>query len=216
MKKVHLDEILFGKFLEMLESKGIKPQGGTLVDGTFVEVPKQHNTKEENAQIKKGEVPKSFENNTHKLAQKDCDASWMKKGDASFFGYKNHPCVDAVWKLIWGYGVTTAKVHDSVPYLDVLPAKPLPGCADAYADSAYSGKDIATEILKRGYEPQICEKGYRNKPLTEEQKASNCTKNKVRCRIEHVFGEQKMRMKNETLRSIGFSRAKFWIAFVKQ
>jgi hypothetical protein len=47
--------------------------------------------------------------------------------------------------------------------------------------------------------------------LTEEQKASNRTKSKVRCRIEHIFGEQKMRMKEETLRSIGLARAKFWI-----
>ncbi|MDR0870323.1 MAG: transposase [Planctomycetaceae bacterium] len=37
----------------------------------------------------------------------------------------------------------------------------------------------------------ICEKGYRNHPLSEEQKASNRLKSKVRCRIEHVFGEQK-------------------------
>jgi hypothetical protein len=59
MKNAHLDEALFDKFLEMLESKGIKPQGGTFVDGTFVVVPKQHNTKEENAQLKKGEVPES-------------------------------------------------------------------------------------------------------------------------------------------------------------
>jgi hypothetical protein len=71
---------------------------------------------------------------------------------------------------------------------------------------------IAEELLKQGYEAQICEKGYRNKPLTEEQKASNRTKSKVRYRIEHVFGEQKMRMKDETLRSIGFARAKFWIS----
>jgi hypothetical protein len=37
MKNVRLDETLFDKFLEMLASKDIKPQGGTLVDGTFVE-----------------------------------------------------------------------------------------------------------------------------------------------------------------------------------
>jgi hypothetical protein len=29
--------------------------------------------------------------------------------------------------------------------------------------------------------------------------------------IEHVFGSQKMRMGDETLRSIGFARARFWI-----
>ncbi|MDR3108735.1 MAG: transposase [Planctomycetaceae bacterium] len=123
----------------------MKPRGGTLVDGTFVEVPRQHHTKEENAQLKNGEVPQSFEHNKHKLAQKDCDASWAKKGDVNFFGYKNHPCVDAFWKLIWGYGVTTAKVHDSVPYWDVLPDQPQPGCEKAYCDSAYSGKNIAVE-----------------------------------------------------------------------
>ena len=34
---------------------------------------------------------------------------------------------------------------------------------------------------------------------------------KIRCRIEHVFGEMKMRMGDETLLTIGFARAKFWI-----
>ena len=32
------------------------------------------------------------------------------------------------------------------------------------------------------------EKGYRNKPLTEQQKAKNKEKSKVRARVEHVFG----------------------------
>ncbi|GHT45077.1 hypothetical protein FACS189454_03990 [Planctomycetales bacterium] len=134
----------------MPESKGIHPQGGTLVDGTFVEVSRQHNTKAENAQLKKGEIPEEFKSNPHRLAQKECDGNWTKKGNAAFFGYKNHPWVDAFWELMWGYA------------------------------------------------PQICEKGYRNHLLTEEQKESNCLKSKVRCRIEHIFGEQKMRMRDET------------------
>jgi hypothetical protein len=146
MKNAGLDEKLFDKFLEMLESKGIKPQGGTLVDGTFVEVPRQHNTRAENEQIKNGEVPKSFEANKHKLAQKDCDASWTKKNDETYFGYKDHPWVDAFWKLIWGYAVTTAKVHDSVPYLDVLPEHPRPGCEGAYSDSAYITAQIPSSL----------------------------------------------------------------------
>jgi hypothetical protein len=85
MKNARLDEVVFDQFLAMLEFKGIEPQGGT-----FVEVPRQHNTKEENTQIKNGEVPKSFETNKHKLAQKDCDASWTKKNEEHFFGYKDH------------------------------------------------------------------------------------------------------------------------------
>ncbi|MDR3110135.1 MAG: hypothetical protein LBU65_10700 [Planctomycetaceae bacterium] len=49
--------------------------------------------------------------------------------------------------MIWGYGVTTAKVHDSVPCLDALPAEPRLGCEQAYADSAYSGKNIILTIF---------------------------------------------------------------------
>jgi hypothetical protein len=46
---------------------------------------------------------------------------------------------------------------------------------------------------------------------TDEQKASNKLKSKIRCRIEHIFGAQKMRMGNEILRTIGMIRAKFQI-----
>ncbi|GHT40691.1 hypothetical protein FACS189443_1400 [Planctomycetales bacterium] len=175
------------------------------------EVPRPRNTKSENAQLKKGEIPEEFKSNPHRLAQKDCDASGAKKGTSYFFSYKDRPWVDAFWKLMWGYAVTPAAVHDSVPCLDVIPEKPHLGCEGVYGDSAYSGKEIAEELLKRGYDPRIYGKGYRNHPLTEEQKESNRLKSKVRCRIEHVFGEQKMRMGNEVLRSIGFARAKFWI-----
>jgi hypothetical protein len=57
----------------------------------------------------------------------------------------------------------------------------------------------------------ICEKGYRNKPLTEEQKKMNKIKSSVRCRVEHVFGAMKSRCRDEVLRTIGMARAKFWI-----
>jgi hypothetical protein len=38
MENAYLDEVFFDKFLAMFESKDIKPQGGTLVGGTFVEI----------------------------------------------------------------------------------------------------------------------------------------------------------------------------------
>jgi IS5 family transposase len=109
------------------------------------------------------------------------------------------------------YAVTGAAAHDSEPYPDVLPAKPAYADQEAFGDSAYSSKEIDTKLKERGYVPLICEKGYRNKPLTQEQKKLNQVKSSVRCRIEHIFGAQKMRMGNEILRSIGFVRARFWI-----
>jgi IS5 family transposase len=73
------------------------------------------------------------------------------------------------------------------------------------------GAETEEQLLKRGFLPMICEKAFRNKPLTEEQKAMNRMKSRVRCRVEHIFGEMKMRMGNEILRSIGLERASFWI-----
>jgi hypothetical protein len=53
----------------------------------------------------------------------------------------------------------------------------------------------------------ICEKGYRNAPLTDEQKESNRQKAKVRARIEHVFGYITRFMGGITIRTIGIDRA---------
>ena len=63
-------EPLFNQFTAQLESQGIITHTGTIVDATFVDAPRQRNTREENNQIKNGEIPKEWEKNTHKLAQK--------------------------------------------------------------------------------------------------------------------------------------------------
>lgn len=75
-----------------------------------------------------------------------------------------------------------------------------------YADSAYSSAEIAAN-LPENCKNEICEKGYRGHPLTEEQKKENNRKSKTRCRIEHIFGFMTNSMKGITLRCIGFKRA---------
>jgi transposase, IS5 family len=77
-----------------------------------------------------------------------------------------------------------------------------------YADSAYSGAPIAEKIPEK-IKNQIHEKGYRNKPLTDEQKAENKRKSSVLARIEHVFGYVTDTMRGITVRSIGIARARF-------
>jgi IS5 family transposase len=52
----------------------------------------------------------------------------------------------------------------------------------------------------------VCEKGYRNKPLTEEQKANNTTKSRVRSRVEHIFGFMENSMHGMYLYNIGIKR----------
>lgn len=56
-------------------------------------------------------------------------------------------------------------------------------------------------------ENQVHEKGYRNLPLTDEQKANNSFKSKTRARVEHVFGFMEQSMNGLFIRSVGMERA---------
>ena len=70
---------LFKKFNRHLDKKGLIARRGSIVDASFVEVPRQRNTRDENEDIRNGEVPEDWEDNTDKLRQKDMDARWTKK-----------------------------------------------------------------------------------------------------------------------------------------
>jgi IS5 family transposase len=65
-----------------------------------------------------------------------------------------------------------------------------------YADSAYRSADIEEYLEKNNCESFVHEKGYKNKPLTEEQKASNKQKSKTRVRVEHIFAFMTNAMNN--------------------
>ena len=109
---------LFHSFNDHLKSEGLAACGGQIIDSTIIPVPKQHNRREENAAIKRGELPQGWEDNPARLRQKDQDARWVKKNQASHYGYKNSISIDASYGLIRSYEVTPANVHDS----QMLPA----------------------------------------------------------------------------------------------
>jgi IS5 family transposase len=82
-----------------------------------------------------------------------------------------------------------------------------------YADSAYRSEAQEQRLAETDIASQICEKGTRGKPLTEEQKHANRTKSKVRARVEHVFGAQAA-MGGHRVRTIGLERAKVKIGLM--
>ena len=219
LNTLNLTEVLFAEFHNQLASLGYVAREGQMIDATFVEVPKQRNTREENKQIKAGELPEGWDKDEKKAIakrrQKDIDARWTKKNSQSYYGYKNHVNADQKHKLIQSYSVTTASVHDSQVF-DVLldqstdeQGKKRP----VYADSAYRSQEQEAKLSKSNMESQICEKGAINHPLTEEQKKSNRVKSKVRARVEHIFGAQAA-MGGHFVRTIGLARAKVKIGMM--
>jgi len=169
-------------------------------------VPIQRNSRDENQQIKQGEIPEGWIEQPHKLAQKDTDARWTKKNGKSYFGYKNHINIDVEYGFIRRYSITDASVHDSQALGVVL--DPNNGGDEVWADSAYRNEKVEAELDALGHLSQIHERAYRNHPLTEEQIASNREKSKTRAKVEHVFGAWVMTMGGKLVRGIGVERVR--------
>lgn len=189
-----------------LARQGYIARGGQILDASIVPVPRNHNTREENATIKKGEVPEDWENKPAKRCQKDLDARWTKKQGKSHYGYKNHVNVDRKHKLVRRYHVSDAAQHDSQA-VDHLLMRGNTG-SGVWADAAYRSEEMEAKLRDRKLKSPIHRKGKRGKPLTDQAKGSNRTKSTVRVRVEHVFGAQANDMGGTLVRTIGLVRAK--------
>src|SRR3990172_7989384 len=194
-------ERLFERLEGYLCGAGYKAKKGMIVDATIVEVPRMRNSREENEQIKEGEVPKSLAENENALRQKDLDARWTQKRGQNYFGYKDHVNVDAKHKLIRKYTVTPAHVHDSVELEGLL--DPWNTAGVVYGDSAYGSHEKEEKLGELGYVFRFNRKGHRGHPLTDGQKRRNRRMSRIRARVEHAFGWMERKTKGVLTRGIG-------------
>lgn len=204
LKAHNLVDALFDVFNTQLFNLGVSMKSGQIVDATFVPVPIQRNSREDNKAVKAGDTPSEWTDK--QAAHKDMDARWTKKNSQSHYGYKDHINIDADTKLITQWVASDASVHDSQAIEAVLRAASVGG-ANVHADSAYRSQEIEALLTDKQLTSHIHERAYKDKPLTDEQNASNKTKSKVRARVEHVFGHMQTAMGGMLVRSIGFARA---------
>ena len=195
---------LFQEFDTFLGEKGFSARKGQIIDASIVEAPRQRNSREENRQIKEGQTPEDW--SEQKKRQKDTDARWTKKNGQNHYGYKNHINVDVKHKLIRGYEVTAASVHDSQVFEDLLDEDN--SSRDVWADSAYRSEEKLKELKERKYREHLQRKGCKHKKLTDWEAQGNRTRSRIRSRVEHVFGVQAKRAGRLIVRAIGLVRVK--------
>ena len=207
LSKSETGKELFDLFFREIANKGYITRNGSIVDASFVESPRRKNTKEQREALKSGKTPDEWSDPAHpqKLMQRDTEAAWTKKGNESYFGYKDNVKVDLDSKFIVDYTVTTASTSD------VKAAEGLFNEEDnvAYADAAYPSFELPEGVVN-----MISEKPNRNRPLTEEQKRNNHEKAKKRCRVEHVFGGMEQMVGGMTIRCKNKERAAFNISML--
>ena len=201
-------EALFEDFDGYLEKQGYLAMGGQIIDASIVPVPKQRNSRDDNARIKDGETPEGWKDQPAKRSQKDTDARWTKKHGKSHYGYKNHVNVDRRHKLVRRYqvtgrgGATTARSWRTSLIRTTRPRTCL-------GRTAPIGRRRSRRSSKeKGLNSRIHRKGHRDKPLSEREKRGNKARSKVRARVEHVFGAQSNDMGGTLVRSIGLVRAR--------
>ncbi|MFG6084209.1 IS5 family transposase, partial [Paracoccus litorisediminis] len=199
-------EALFKQFDGYLARQGYIARGGQILDASIVPVPRNHNTRDENAAIKNGDLPEGWADKPAMRSQKDTDARWTQKQGKNHYGYKNHVNIDRKHKLVRRYHVSDAAQHDSQA-VDHLLMQGNTG-SGVWADSAYRSEETEAKLQARKLKSHIQRKGQRGKPLTEQAKKSNRTKSKVRSRVEHIFGAQTNDMGGTLVRTIGIVRAK--------
>jgi len=214
-------ETLFERFDAMLRAAGYIAMSGQIVDSSLIAAPKQRNTKEEKDEIKAGRVPPDWRDKPAKLQQKDRDARWTVKftkakpqTDGTMppvdiaipaFGYQNHISIDVRHGLIRKWLATDAAAYEGARLREGLLDKTNTS-KSVWADTAYRSNANEAFMDKQGFISRVHRKKPKGRAMPEATRRANNLKSKVRSRVEHVFAEQKSRMRL-FIRTIGIARA---------
>jgi len=174
-----LDRTLFEAITAQLKTKAITVKTGTLVDATII------------ASASEG----------------DEDARWVKhKGKPAMHGFKAHVGADADTALVEEVSITPANVNDGRAGPGALPDEP----GMVFADSAYRGSHFGDAVRAKGGTPRIVATamwGRDEQETLARLAARNAPINKVRGRVEKIFGTWKRSYGLRRMRWRGIAKA---------
>lgn len=180
-------DTLLEAVLQDLENQGLSMQGGAIVDATVIS--------SKSSRPKGGEVSKT-----------DPEAGWTKKAGTYHHGYKMHTCVNEKHGLVQGLEVTSADIHDSLVFGQLL----YQDDSHVYADKAYDSKKNRDLLGRHGIEDRILYKTHRGQKQPQWQKQLNKLWNKPRSGIERTFAHPKGQQGLGQCRYFGVEKNKQW------
>lgn len=181
-----LHEELLGLLNTQLEARGFIVKRVTLVDATLV----ASSRKRPDAQAaREGRAP-------------DADASYTRKYNQSFYGYKAHVSSDGEHQLIRAARISTASQYDGEVLTVIAPAD----SEVIYADKAYDTKANAAWLRTRGIRNGILKKEAHHIRLTPQDQIDNRKKSGVRRHIERIFAHLKHWQHYRRVRYLGLAR----------
>lgn len=157
-----LTEAIFAEVNAHLADKGISLRSGTLVDATIIDAPSS--TK-------------------NKTGARDPEMSSTKKGNAWFFGMKAHVGVDADSGTAHSLKTSTAKVHDSQVWDELLHGEE----TSVWADKGYVSAEREVAFKGPGKVWGVMRKAPKGSPLHPLDAQINRVIAMVRAKVEHPF-----------------------------
>jgi len=158
-----LDKKLFYEFNKQLSQQNFIIGKGTIVDATIKQ-----------AQAK----PKS---------NRDNDADFTKKTGKTYYGYKGHIAIDSETKVIKKVEFTSASIHDSNMFDNLVDQTE----QVVLADKGYANQQRKRNLRSKGIFCGILDKGYRNRTLSKKQQKKNRVLSSVRNSVERPFSYMK-------------------------
>lgn len=179
--RVGLDKLLFESFNHQLRTKGMLLEPVTLVDATI----KQAQAKPESG--------------------RDKDATFTKKRNKNYYGYKGHIGMDQETGVIHSVEFTPANIHDTQMFEQCLHGKE----KSVYADKGYANRKRKKRLEQKGIFCGILEKGYRNRDLSKSQIANNKILSGIRNAVERPFAFMKRALHYERCSYYDIGRNRF-------
>jgi len=157
-----LTEAIFADVNAHLSDKRITLRSGTLVDATIIDAPSS--TK-------------------NKAGARDPEMSSTKKGNDWYFGMKAHIGVDAESGVTHSLETSTAKVHDSRIWDELLHGEE----TSVWADKGYVSAEREAAFSEEGKVWGVMRKAPKGGTLHPEDEKINRIIAMVRARVEHPF-----------------------------
>ena len=159
---------LFQLVMQDIEAKGIELTSGTIVDASVIK--------------SQAKPPRGGE-----VSDTDPEAGWTKKGGEYVHGYKAHVASCSKTGIIKRVMATSADVHDSQVFGQLLEE----GTSFVTADKAYDSKANRNLLKTYGIEDRVLYRGSAHKEQPLWQKHLNKLWSKSRSHIERIFGHLK-------------------------
>lgn len=202
-----LDDLL-ASINEQIQSHGLMIKGatGAVIDATLIESmarPKKTITLEVDAEGKVVQYEDGSQPGISYTEEQsaDPDATWLKKGRKSQFGYRSYLVVDAQDGYVRGVHTEPANQSEMMHFEAAIDGAHIKANR-VYADKGSASNANRQFLRRRKIKSAIMHRAYKNKPLLTRQKLANKLISKKRYIVEQCFGTAK--------RLFGMGRASYF------